>query len=201
MTRRPAPHRVAPQRIASPRFAPPRNASRRSVPQRTYRRSIVRKSFEQSKETKALVDVFRSMTLEQRMNFAELSRAVGFAVKSTTSAYHSARHIVERENGIYIGAIRRFGCYRGTGNDMAGSLETMADSIGRLARRSVFRADLAIASNLDADVYARVSEHRNRASIIASTSSAPMPTSNRKRQEPSTEAEKISSIDAIRLVR
>lgn len=160
----------------------------------------MRKSFELSKETAAIAAVFRSMALGQQMTWADLSKAAGFNVVSTTPAYHSARRVVERDNGVFIGSIRGVGCYRGTGEDMAGSLEPLAKSMRRIAKKSIDRADLAIANNLNEEMHSRVSERRARASIIFSTSAAPMPTSNRKRVEAAIEAPRSATFDAIRNV-
>lgn len=130
------------------------------------------------------------MNLHERMSFQDLSVRVGFTVVSTTPAYQSARRIVERDHGVFIGAIRGEGFFRGTGDDMADSVEPLSARIRRTAKKIMFRADLAIRNNLSEEKYRQVTERRQRASIIFSTSAAPMPESNRKRQQPMKEAPK-----------
>ncbi len=157
----------------------------------------MRKSFEASAETAAIVRAFCGMRMDQEMTFAELSSLVGFSVSSTTGAYHSARRIAERDHGIYIAAIRGKGFARGTGTDMADSLEPIARRMRRSAKKSIERADLAIRHNLPDDVHKRVAERRQRASIIYSTTSAPMPSSNRVRRPPAQEAPRINPLSLI----
>lgn len=161
----------------------------------------MRKSFEQSVETTAILAVFRQMRMSEQMTFADLSKKVGFVVTSSTSAYHSARKIAERDHSIFIGAIRKYGFFRGTGDDMADSLEPLANRMRKTAKRSIARADLAIRNNLSDEKYRRTVERRQRASIIFSTSSAPMPDSNRKRRPPAQEAPSLSPLSAIALVK
>jgi hypothetical protein len=195
--------RAATQRLFFhfPRAAAPRPASHRAATQRNatiyLERPTMRKMFELSIETSAIVAVFRAMKSQERGNFDGLSKTVNFRVTSSTPAYISARRIVERDYGIYIGSIRGEGFYRGSGDDMADSLAPMAASMRRTAKRSIGRADLAIQHNLPQDKYLQVSERRNRASIIFSTSAAPMPASNRKRREPAPEAEKTSPFSLL----
>lgn len=157
----------------------------------------MRKSFEASAETTAIVRVFCGMKMSQEMTFGELSGLVGFPVTSTTPAYHSARSISERDNGIYIVAVRGKGFVRGTGTDMADSLEPLARSMRRAAKKSIARADLAIMNNLPDDAHKRVTERRQRASIIYSTTSAPIPTSNRTRRQPAQEAPRTNPLSFI----
>ena len=158
----------------------------------------MRKSFEQSVETAAIVRVFQAMKLGEQMTFKQLSEAARFPITSTTSAYQSARRIVERDHGVYIGSLRGVGCFRGKGDDMADSVEPMAKRMRGLAKRQLNRCDLAIANNLDENRYARMREMRSRASIIFSTTSAPIPASNRQRVDPAPEAPKRSNLDALR---
>lgn len=157
----------------------------------------MRKYFEASAETTAIVRVFCSMKMSQEMTFSELSGFVGFPVTSKTSAYYSARTIVERDHGIYIAASPGEGFVRGTGKDMADSLEQLARRMRRAAKKSIARADLAIMNNLPEDAHKRVTERRQRASIIYSTTSAPMPTSNRTRRQPAQEAPRTNPLSFI----
>ena len=162
---------------------------------------MTRKSFEMSAETATMIDLFQGMKIGQTATFEELSKQAGFRVRSTTTAYTGARRIAERDYGIYIGSIRGVGCYRGAGEDMAKSLEPMAQSMRRIAKRSVARADLEIENNLPEELHSRVLERRNRASIIFSTSAAPMPASNRKRRENAPEAPKYSPFKVLTAVK
>ncbi len=152
----------------------------------------MRKTFEASAETTAILNVLCSMKMSQEMTFDELSALVRFNVTSTSSAYHSARRMAERDHGIYIATIRGRGFMRGTGEDMADSLEPLARRMRRTAKKSIDRADLAIRHNLTEEKHKRVAERRQRASIIYSTTSAPMPASNRQRRQPAQEAPKVN---------
>jgi hypothetical protein len=159
----------------------------------------MRKISEKSSETIAILAVFCDMILNQKMSFEELSGTVKFRVNSSTAAYTSARKIAERDHKIYIEAIPKFGFFRGNAEAMADSLDPMASRMKRIAKKSISRADLAIEHNLPDEKYNRVAERRSRASIIYSTSNAPMPKSNRKRRETDLPiAEPVSRFDAIK---
>ena len=71
---------------------------------------------------------------------------------------------------------------------MADSLDPLAARIRKTAKRSVARADLAIRNNLSEEKYRRTIERRQRASIIYSTTAAPMPASNRAKAAKAKEA-------------
>lgn len=157
----------------------------------------MRKTFQASAETNAIIRVFCGMKMSQQMTFNELSDLVGFMATSTTSSYHSARSIVERDHGIYIVAIRGNGFMRGNGIDMADSLEPLARRMRRASKRTIARADLAIMNNLPEEVHKRVAERRQRASIIYSTTNAPMPISNRSRRQPAQEAPRVDTQSII----
>lgn len=150
--------------------------------------TTARKIFALSTETAAIVAAFQGMTLGEQMTFSGLAKIVKFTVKSSSPAYHSARRIAERDHGIFIGTMRGIGFFRGNGVDMADSLEPMAVRMKRIAKRSIARADLAIANNLPEDKHQRALERRNRASIIYSTSGTIPAASNRKRPEPAPTA-------------
>lgn len=160
----------------------------------------MRKSFEQSKETAALVDLLCGLRLEESVSFADASRRLGFTVASSTPAYQSAKRIAERDHGVYIGSVRGTGFFRGTGEDMAESLTPLSARINRAAKTSIGRADLALINNLQPDTHAKVLERRSRASIIFSTSGDLFPVSNRKRQAPALEADKPAKYPALRRV-
>jgi hypothetical protein len=158
----------------------------------------MRKSSELAVKTEAILEVFRGMQYDQKMAFAELGDLVAFPVTSTTPAYRKALKTAERDHKIYVGAIRGYGFYRGGGEDMANSLYPMALGIKRASKRMISRADLAIENNLSQEKYQQTVEHRSRAAIIYSTSSAFMPASNRKRREPALEAESASSFPPLK---
>jgi hypothetical protein len=159
------------------------------------------KMFQQSADTQRLVDVFVNMLMSEKISFPNLSLKVGFRVHSSLPAYHSAKRIAERDHGVFISTVRKFGVFRGTGEDMADSLEDISSRIRKMAKKSITRADLAIENNLPDDKYVRTVERRNRASIIYSTSAAPMPQSNRRRPEPASEAAKINPYSALRTIK
>ena len=158
----------------------------------------MRKMFELSKETSAVLAVIMNMRSGEEMSFEKLSEIVGFPVVSTSGCYQSAKRLAERDHATFIGGNRGVGFFRGSGTDIADSLEPMAKRIHNIAKQSISRADLAIASNLPQDTHQRVVERRTRASLIYSTTSAELPTSNRKRPEPAQEAPKVSPSDALR---
>lgn len=158
----------------------------------------MRKTFELSAETAAIIDVFHTMSMGQQMTFRDLSRAVKFIVSSSSGAYYSARRIAERDHGVYIGGNRGVGFFRGSGEDMADSLEPLAARMRRAAKRSISRADLAISNNLTDEKYKRTMERRNRASIIFSTSGSLPAASNRRRSEPAPEAAEVKPFEALR---
>lgn len=148
----------------------------------------MRKTFELSAETSAIVTALAALRMGEQMTFAELAGKVGFRVNASTSAYQSAKKVAERDHGVYIGTIRGVGFFRGTGDDMADSLDPLAARIRKTAKRSVARADLAIRNNLSEEKYRRTIERRQRASIIYSTTAAPMPASNRAKAAKAKEA-------------
>jgi hypothetical protein len=161
----------------------------------------MRKIHEKAAETTAIEAVFLSMKMQERMTFAQLSEKVGFKVSSSLGAYHSARKSAERDHGVYIAAEPGIGFFRGTAEDMADSLKAIAKHVRKQAKKSINRADLAISHNLNADKHQQVMELRNRASIIYSTSAAPLPMSNRSRRPDVPVAEKASPFDALAGVR
>jgi len=161
----------------------------------------MRKMFEKSSETVAILSVLLGMKMQERMSFLDLSKRVGFVVSSTTASYHSARKMAERDHGVYIASDRGVGFFRGTAEDMADSLKAIAQHVRKQAKKSVERADLAIQHNLTPERHHQVMELRNRASIIYSTSAAPLPSSNRKRRPEVPTAEKVSQFDALAGVR
>jgi len=158
----------------------------------------MRKPFELSRETEQVLAVFRFVAMGQSMTFEELSIKVGFRVTASSGAYHSARRIAERDDGIYIGTLRGLGFFRGTGEDMADSLHPFRKRIRNAAGRMVKRADLAISNNLPEDKHQLAFELRNRASIIHSTSGAPLAASNRKRAPPAPAAPPHPGAKALR---
>jgi hypothetical protein len=162
---------------------------------------MFRKSFTLSRETESIVAVLINLKMQERMSFADASATVGFTVSSSAPAYIMARKIAERDYGVFIGTIIKFGFYRGSGDDMVDSLKPMSDRIRRIAKRSIARADLAIGQNLSETRFKEAMERRTRASLIYSTSRMPAPASNRDRPPPAEEAPPASPFDALKGVR
>jgi hypothetical protein len=127
-------------------------------------------SFVQSHQTARLVRLFKGMSLNKPMSFADASAEVGFAVTSTMPAYQSGRRVAERE-GVVIDAVRGFGFVRLTGDQISETGERDMLSIWRRARRGSKRQEIAIASNLDQKHMLRSSELLGRLRIIADTAS------------------------------
>jgi hypothetical protein len=193
------------QHSASPRHAPPRRAALRAAApriatQRNYERiKPVRK--QTSNRTTAVMRAMRPTKLEQQMSFEELSAIVGFTVTSSSGPYHSARRILERDDGMVFKPVPGFGFARATGEVMAETVESMNGQIRRKSKKMIRRADLAIEQNLMPETHNRMTESRNRASIIYSTTAAPMPKSNRTRRGFVPVAEPTNPAENLRLVK
>ncbi len=143
----------------------------------------MRKSFEQSAETVKIVNMFRDLKYDEPISFAQASLTIGFPIKSTTPAYQSAKLIAERDHGVYVATIRKFGFSRGTGKDMISSGAGLFSSIRKKSTRIASRMLLAINENLNEKDHLVAVEMYSRANIIASTTSAAVTSSNRKRPD------------------
>lgn len=108
----------------------------------------MRPMFEHTKETDLLIELFKNMSVDKPLSFEVASKTVGFEVRSTVSAYQSARRIVERD-GIVIEGIRKFGFVRLTGEKMAEAGARGFRAIRHRAKREARKQEAAIGQNLD----------------------------------------------------
>lgn len=156
----------------------------------------MRKRFEASKETYALVGFFREMKLEEQVSYHDISKVIGFEVTPAISS--NARIIAQRDHDVYIGIIRGFGFFRGTHAMATDSLPEYARKAKRTAKRGKQRAAFALKGNLTQEKHRQASEWYSRFSIIEDTTgSIPMAKTNRQRPESIEEAPKFDYRTAL----
>lgn len=143
-------------------------------------------SFTRSHETQKLVDLFRSMSVESQMSYSEASRRLGFDVRSSSGAYHSARRVAAKEHGVIIDSIRSFGFVRLAGSGIVKRGDQHLSAIRRRARRGGMEMEIAISQNLTRDEMMLASEKLSRLRIIADTS---MPAKSNKPARETPEAQ------------
>jgi hypothetical protein len=129
----------------------------------------MRPIFKLSHETQKIVDYFRTLPVGTGVAFANISRAVGFVVNSSTPAYISARRIVQRDHFIVIEGIRGFGCMRVNGSGIVQSADRFFKRVRRGSRREAHKQEIAVMSNLERDEMLKASENLSRLRILEST--------------------------------
>lgn len=160
-----------------------------------------RKLFETSRETRALVDLFRSLRYSETVSFAEASKRLGFAVTSTTPAYQSAKKIAERDHGVFIFSVRGEGFGRGTGADMVASAHPLFGRARRAMRTCADRLTIAFSENLTEHEHRLATEMYGRANLIAATASNVKAISNAKRADGGARADPFDVAEAIRAIK
>jgi len=130
----------------------------------------MRPIFRISHETETLVDYFQQVQIGLEISFQTMSRAVGFEVTSSTSAYSTARRIVQRDHGVVIEGIRGFGFKRINGAEIVQSASRFFKRVRRGSRREAGRQQIALLTNLRRDDMLKASENLSRLRILESTS-------------------------------
>jgi hypothetical protein len=115
----------------------------------------MRKMFETSAETSALVELFKSLEPGQGETFEQASKVFGFDLSSTTGAYHSARRIAARDLAIVIEGVRGVGFIRLTPDQIAEATPRGINSIRRRARRETGKIEIALGG-----VLSNINTHR-----------------------------------------
>lgn len=138
----------------------------------------MRPIFNQSKETEALVNLFRQMPVMSNMSFEAASDTLGFKVTSTLPAYQSAKKAAERDFGIVIDGVRGFGFMRLDGKRMVERAPKGFKKIRRISRREARVQEIAISQNLTRDDMIAATEQLSRYRLLESTSH-PRPKSNK----------------------
>lgn len=151
--------------LATLRYASHRPASHRFATFLSLEKNM-RMSFEQSAETRELVRFFGEVSVGSPVSWTSASKSVGFKVHAQLAAYHSARRIVQRDSGIVISTIRKFGFQRLAADQICDSGEAGLSSIRRRARREAGKQEIAIAGNLDQRHMLRSTELLSRFRII-----------------------------------
>jgi hypothetical protein len=129
--------------------------------------------FKISHETEKLIEYFRALPIGAEVSFANISKAVGFEVGSSTPAYNSARRIVQRDHSIVIEGIRGFGCMRVNGTEIVQSADRFFKRVRRGSRREAHKQEIAVMSNLERDEMLKASENLSRLRILESTAVSP----------------------------
>lgn len=160
----------------------------------------MRKMFERSKETDKLVALFQEMSIDNPLSFDNAGKVVGFPVKSTSSAYHSARRIAANEHNIVIEGVRGFGFVRLTSIGIVDRGGKHLKSIKRRARRASGEMEIAISGNLDRDHMLRATEQLSRMRIISDTSSPVRAASNKSTAPEPAPAEGRDNRAALRAI-
>lgn len=143
----------------------------------------MRPIFETSAETTRLHDLFRDMRIGERISFQAASKRLGFTVSSTLSAYHSARRMAMRDNGVVIEGIRGYGFTRINGTGMVKKGYGTMKAIRRRARHGSAVTEIAIRQNLTREEMIEATEQLSRFRIIETTGRMPVPRSNRQEPE------------------
>lgn len=156
--------------------------------------------FELSANTQRIVSMFRNLSINAETSFAQASEIVGFEMRSTTTAYHSARHIVLRDHGIVIEGIRGFGFVRVNGSGMVKKGHRTMAHLRRASRRGALVAETAIRQNLTRGEMIEVTEQLSRFRILETTSQSVRAASNRKIPEEPEPETPFNSRAALRSV-
>jgi len=142
----------------------------------------MRTTFEQSNETKILVDMFAKMSVGATMSFPDASKTVGFTVKSTLAAYQQAKRIAQRDHNVVIDAVRGFGFMRIDGEGMVARAPRFLKRVRKGARREAHVQEIAISQNLPRDQMTRAMEQYSRLKLIETTSQGGNTAASNKRK-------------------
>jgi hypothetical protein len=139
--------------------------------------------FKTSNETEQLLNLFMQMPLGSTLSFDDASKAVGFEVRSTLSAYQSAKKLAERDHNIVIDSVRGHGFQRIDGEGMVQRAPRFFKKVRKGARREAHVQGIAITQNLPRDAMLKATENHSRLRILETTASMPKASSNRKKAE------------------
>lgn len=141
--------------------------------------------FSTSDETNRIVSLFSEMSIGDTLSFSRASTILGFAFKSTSSSYQSAKRIALRDNGVVIEGIRGVGFKRLDGSEMVRKGFRTQASIRKAARRGARVAAVAIRQNLEKSDMIDATQQISRFGIIATTAlQKPAKTNTRKPEKP-----------------
>ena len=161
----------------------------------------MRHLFELSAETVRIIGLFKEMKIDETISFATASKRTGVVITSTTSAYHSARRIALRDDGIVIEGVRGVGFARLNGSGMVGKgYRTMA-AIRRASRRGAAVTEVAIRQNLTQSEMVAATEQFSRFRILETTARMSAPRSNKDEIEDPPKAAHVDTRDALRNAR
>lgn len=161
---------------------------------------MTRKRFEKSNERAAIEALFRAMSYKQELTFAQASTLLGFEIGPGSkgyAAFQNAKKAVEKE-GIFIGSIHGVGFYRGNGEDMVSSAESVSHSIRNKARQGKRRTENAARENLPDKLHRKNNELHSRFALIEATTTPTRADSNRTPQTAAPAAPKFDFTEALR---
>lgn len=145
---------------------------------------------EMSKETKALIDLFKHMAIDDVMTWDEAGKIVGFPVRSSLAAYTSARRIATRDHGLVIDGIFGIGFKKIDGEAIVSARGPKhLKSIKRRAQRGAMEMEAAIGQNLDDKTALDASEKLTRFRLLQDMSKSA--SSNRRRTAQPEAAEPV----------
>lgn len=129
----------------------------------------MRPTFEQSKETAALVSLFKEMSIGDVISYDDASKALGFEIKSTTPAYQSAKNAARRDYEVIIESVRGVGFTRLNGSSMIDRAARFFSRVRKGSRREAHVQEVAIKSNLTRGEMTRATEQLSRLRILETT--------------------------------
>jgi len=148
----------------------------------------MRPMFQRSHETDKLIAFFRECSIGTPVSFADVHKAVGFKVTSSSPAYNSARMIAAKKHNIVIEGVRGFGFMRLDPTAIVNRGGRHLRSIRRRAHRAGHEMEIAISGNLDREHMMKATEQLSRFRIVESTAQAVRAVSNRQQPEQPTPA-------------
>ena len=159
-----------------------------------------RKRYEKSNERAAIEALFRAMSYKQELTFAQASTLLGFEIGPGSkgyAAFQNAKKAVEKE-GIFIGSIHGVGFYRGNGEDMVSSAESVSHSIRNKARQGKRRTENAFRENLPDKLHQKNAALHNVFCLVEATTTPTRALSNRTQQTEAPTAPKFDFTEALR---
>lgn len=135
--------------------------------------------FTRSHQTESILSLFKTLSVGQRMSFADASRALPFNINATSSAYQSAKRIAVKECGIVVEGIHNFGFVRLSPSDIVKRGDKHMMSVRRRARRGGAELEIAIRQNLAREDMVKATERLARFRIIADTAAPTRAASNK----------------------
>lgn len=143
----------------------------------------MRPIFAQSNETRALVELFVSMSIGQTISFSDASKTVGFTVRSTLPAYQSAKKVAERDHRVVVDGVRCFGFKRIDGAGMVDRAPRFFQKVRKGARREARVQEIAMSTNLKRGEMLAATEQLSRLRILETTASQVRAETNRRMTE------------------